>query len=614
MGIESASTSLAMAAVACVLAPAAAAQSEDIALAAEAAGGWGALSVVMTLAMFLGGVLVAGAVALFFIVRAQRRAQDAALVGLPGDAADRGLFASDRRERALVDLPLKYGSKNFRLYLDDHMSGIIDQDSVFATADPKIARAMLMGRKHAAVRNRRYTVARNLPYNDGILFMQGDVWKRHHSAMLPVLQGPNFGAFAGRMFEATKREVATWPDGATVDLVEAMRRVARVILFEAGFGIDVTLAPTPEASALFAAVTKYDEKKAFATPDVSVIEAGLRGLWRTWRDGKAVERALGVLLEARKRDSKKTGQFLRLPLDASAASAARDAAESALLKGEVADGEDRKDTGSGAGGAAQTKASAAGDAEKGLTTDFLTRFVEAGMPLKEIACAVTHLKGAHRAIAVMTALAVMELAKERDWQERVRAELEGVVSAAGTGFITRGDTSSCPVTMAVLRETTRRHAISLGVMRTTAEPLTVPVGEGTDSAREVTIPEGQTVLLLLHAVHHHPDFWDEPEKFDPGRWLVAERSPEGAETFSPRNNFKPRVPFSYIPFLEGVRQCLGRKLVELEFATMLHAVLQAVEPELPKDYVYKIKADFYPVAERPLQLVVRRRKRDGDSH
>lgn len=64
--------------------------------------------------------------------------------------------------------------------------------------------------------------------------------------------------------------------------------------------------------------------------------------------------------------------------------------------------------------------------------------------------------------------------------------------------------------------------------------------------------------MFPYATHRHPDFWDDPERFDPDRF-VPER--EAA-----------RHPYAYFPFGAGQRVCLGSSFAMLE-AHILTALL-----------------------------------------
>ncbi|WP_157947677.1 cytochrome P450 [Abditibacterium utsteinense] len=59
-----------------------------------------------------------------------------------------------------------------------------------------------------------------------------------------------------------------------------------------------------------------------------------------------------------------------------------------------------------------------------------------------------------------------------------------------------------------------------------------------------------TVMTLPFLTHRHPDFWPEPEKFDPTR-------------FTPQK-IKERPKFAYFPFGGGPRLCLGQSFALME--------------------------------------------------
>jgi cytochrome P450 len=72
------------------------------------------------------------------------------------------------------------------------------------------------------------------------------------------------------------------------------------------------------------------------------------------------------------------------------------------------------------------------------------------------------------------------------------------------------------------------------------------------------VPAGADVLVCPYTLHRHPDFWDRPERFDPGRF-------EGASAGE-----RPR--YAYIPFGAGPRVCIGSSLGLME-ATFVVAIL-----------------------------------------
>lgn len=59
------------------------------------------------------------------------------------------------------------------------------------------------------------------------------------------------------------------------------------------------------------------------------------------------------------------------------------------------------------------------------------------------------------------------------------------------------------------------------------------------------IKEGTNVLIPTYSLHHDPQYFPEPEKFDPDRFNEENRS-----------NI---VQGAYIPFGDGPRKCIGKK-------------------------------------------------------
>jgi cytochrome P450 len=87
-----------------------------------------------------------------------------------------------------------------------------------------------------------------------------------------------------------------------------------------------------------------------------------------------------------------------------------------------------------------------------------------------------------------------------------------------------------------------------------------------DSFGEFAIPAGALVIMSPYVVHRSQRFWDNPEKFDPDRFL-PERSAS-------------RQKFTYFPFGAGPRQCIGAGLVMMEAPLILASILQRCDFEI----------------------------------
>lgn len=73
------------------------------------------------------------------------------------------------------------------------------------------------------------------------------------------------------------------------------------------------------------------------------------------------------------------------------------------------------------------------------------------------------------------------------------------------------------------------------------------------------IPARSFVTLSPYVMHRHPDFWDNPDVFDPERFAPG------------RNPGRPR--FAYFPFGGGPRQCIGQSMALVEAQLVLATIL-----------------------------------------
>lgn len=123
------------------------------------------------------------------------------------------------------------------------------------------------------------------------------------------------------------------------------------------------------------------------------------------------------------------------------------------------------------------------------------------------------------------------LAQNPHERERLDAELDAVLNSRQ---ISVTDFEELPFTRRVIDEAMRLYPSAWTISRRALAD---------DDLGGYHIPAQAIVAMSPYAMHRHPDYWDDPERFDPDRFL-----PEHAEN-------RPR--FAYFPFGGGARMCIG---------------------------------------------------------
>lgn len=132
----------------------------------------------------------------------------------------------------------------------------------------------------------------------------------------------------------------------------------------------------------------------------------------------------------------------------------------------------------------------------------------------------------------------------------------------GEGVPTLDDLKRLPYTLSVVKEVLRLYP---------AAPFYVRDAVEADTVGGYDVAPGTAVMLSPYYTHRHPDFWEEPERFDPDRW-----SPERS---------KGRHRHAYHPFAAGPRICIGNNFSLLESHLLLAVLARDFAPRLREDYV-----------------------------
>jgi cytochrome P450 len=112
----------------------------------------------------------------------------------------------------------------------------------------------------------------------------------------------------------------------------------------------------------------------------------------------------------------------------------------------------------------------------------------------------------------------------------------------------------------VFKETMRLYPPLMMFARRALEPVEIA---------GYSLPARTLTFVSAYALHHREDSYDEPQRFDPDRWL-----PE-------REAARPKG--SYLPFGAGPRFCIGVHFAMMEgpivLATLLRRVRFAIDPK-----------------------------------
>ena len=114
-------------------------------------------------------------------------------------------------------------------------------------------------------------------------------------------------------------------------------------------------------------------------------------------------------------------------------------------------------------------------------------------------------------------------------------------------------------TLACLKETLRKYSVV---------PIVTRVAAADTALLGIPIPRGTHVAMLTQAVHNS---WP-----DAGRW--------GPERFLPGGDYETHAPedlraFTYLPFIQGPRNCLGQYFALLEARLVLARLVAAFDFE-----------------------------------
>ena len=194
---------------------------------------------------------------------------------------------------------------------------------------------------------------------------------------------------------------------------------------------------------------------------------------------------------------------------------------------------------------------------------------------------LTIFSAGHETTATALTWTLALLAKNREVLSRVKSELNKILGGKTPGV---NDLDRLVYTKAVFEEALRiRPPVGI-TLRKVARDIQL---------QGHPLKAGGIAVFCIYNMHHHADFWEQPETFDPNRFLTTDK----------RNK-------AYMPFGIGHRYCAGTHFALVEGQLMLAMLMQKYDFHLLSNKLPEMEmvVTVKPVGGLPMRV----RRLNGD--
>jgi len=143
------------------------------------------------------------------------------------------------------------------------------------------------------------------------------------------------------------------------------------------------------------------------------------------------------------------------------------------------------------------------------------------------------------------------IASNPDVQAKVHAELDRVFGNDSARPCSKQDLDELEYLECVIKESLRLLPSVPFIAREVQQDFTY---------RNYQLLKGTTAVIFLYFIHRDPEQFPNPDQFDPDRFL-----PENSQN---------RLPYAYVPFSAGSRNCIGQRFALLEEKIVLSSILR----------------------------------------
>jgi cytochrome P450 len=369
----------------------------------------------------------------------------------------------------------------------------------------------------------------------GLITSDGELWERQRRLIQPLFSHRRVTALAPHMIAATTRMVEQWAtqaEGTVIDVGEAMSGLTLDIVGRTLLGADLTgeARRASEAVGVLQDAASSIVKNPLTWVSPRAAARMTPGLRRWTRSMRTLEELIDATIAER----------MAAPSSAAAPHDLLDALVGA-----------RDEQGQGI--------------ERRQIRDEIITFFMAG----------------HETSAMALTWTLYLLSTAPSVRERLEAEVDAVLSGRTPGA---ADVESLPWTKAVLSESMRLYPPVWTIERDCVVP---------DDVCGIPVRKGSTVAVPPYLVHRHPDVWENPEGFDPERFIGARAA--------------GRHRYAWIPFGGGRRGCIGNVFALMEMVIALVMISQRHRLDLVPGFDPRPKVTVTLRPRQPLLMTVHHR-------
>ncbi|WGV23218.1 cytochrome P450 [Halotia branconii] len=194
---------------------------------------------------------------------------------------------------------------------------------------------------------------------------------------------------------------------------------------------------------------------------------------------------------------------------------------------------------------------------------------------------ITLVAAGHETVASALSWTWYLLGKHPDVAANMQDELQTILNGSSP---TIEKLPQLAYTRRIFDESMRLYPPSWGLPRVALED---------DEIQGYFIPKGTIINIAQFIIHRHPEFWENPDQFDPDRFL-----PE-------KVNQRPK--FTYFPFGAGQRICIGKSFALMEATIIMASIFQRFHIELVSHQSIEPDATFTLRPKYGIKVKVRKK-------